>query len=223
MMSQAYVSVIRIDDFLKEDEVPDWVSSLKRPALSANAPIDTRIGFEGKALLKWNSGAQEGDKKGKANGNAAAATANGNGAARDDSEEEEAPPFELSDLEITFPVNKLSVIVGATGAGKSAILHALLGEMDCLQGKVLLPKESTQIEPKTGLRNSVAYCSQIPWLQHQTIKQNILFGEEYDEERYHATLEACAIVPDLEVLEDGDETEIGVRVSGVVGRANVPS
>lgn len=57
----------------------------------------------------------------------------------------------------------------------------------------------------------MAYCSQTPWLQQKSIKDNILFGEEFNEERYEATLEACALVPDLEMLEDGDQTEIGAK------------
>jgi ABC-type multidrug transport system fused ATPase/permease subunit len=44
-----------------------------------------------------------------------------------------------------------------------------------------------------GLRNSVAYAAQTPWLQQKSIKDNILFGEEYDEARYEATIEACAL------------------------------
>ena len=59
--------------------------------------------------------------------------------------------------------------------------------------------------------HGISYAAQIPWLQHLTIKDNILFGSPFDAERYDAVLSACALKPDLEVLEDGDETEIGVR------------
>jgi ABC-type multidrug transport system fused ATPase/permease subunit len=208
MMAQAYVSVQRIEDFLKEDEVPDWVSSLKRPTPAADAPVDTRIGFDN-ADFKWNTGMTAEDTK-KAAQETAAKKTNGNGVPAEE-EEEEILPFELNDLDITFPAGKLSVIAGPTGSGKSAMLLALLGEMDCVKGTVFLPKENTQIDKLSGLRNAVAYCSQSPWLQHKSIKENILFGEEFDETRYHMTLEACALVPDLEVLDDGDETEIGVR------------
>lgn len=40
---------------------------------------------------------------------------------------------------------------------------------------------------------------------------NILFNLPYDEERYHKTLEVCALLSDLHILEDGDESEIGER------------
>ena len=41
--------------------------------------------------------------------------------------------------------------------------------------------------------------------------ENILFNLPYDAERYNMTLEACALITDLEILEDGDEAEIGER------------
>lgn len=44
-----------------------------------------------------------------------------------------------------------------------------------------------------------------------TIRDNILFGAPYEEERYLAVLECCALKPDLAILEDGDSTEIGSR------------
>jgi hypothetical protein len=46
--------------------------------------------------------------------------------------------------------------------------------------------------------------------------ENILFSLPYDEDRYRLTLEVCALVSDLEIIEDGDEAEIGER--GVSGR-----
>ena len=58
---------------------------------------------------------------------------------------------------------------------------------------------------------SVSYAAQSPWLQHQSIKDNILFGSQLDEERYDEVVEACALIPDFEALDDGDRTEIGTR------------
>jgi len=62
-----------------------------------------------------------------------------------------------------------------------------------------------------GLTHSIAYAAQSPWLRHQSIKDNILFGYPYDDVRYNAVIEACALRPDLDMLEDGDATEIGAR------------
>ncbi|WVF67988.1 hypothetical protein IAT40_002750 [Kwoniella sp. CBS 6097] len=211
---QAHVSVKRIEDFLAEDEVPDWVSSLKRLPDSQNEG-PKKIGFEN-ASFRWNTGKQS-DSAEPSKGNAADSQAEppspvtSTSTTAVNSSAPEDTYFMLSDLNVSFPIGKLSVVTGPTGSGKSAILTALLGEMELLSGHSYLPKNTTQVDPETGLRNSVAYAAQTPWLQQKTIKDNILFGEEFDEKRYEMTLEACALNPDLDILEDGDQTEIGAK------------
>jgi len=59
--------------------------------------------------------------------------------------------------------------------------------------------------------HSISYAAQSSWLRHQSIKDNILFGYPFDEEQYNAVIEVCVLGPDLKMLEDGGQTEIGVR------------
>jgi len=87
---------------------------------------------------------------------------------------------------------------------------AILGEMTLLTGRIIMSKEMSKVD-ENGLMHAISYAAQTPWLRHQSIKANILFGYPFDEDRYEAILEACALRPDLEVLEDGDATEIGAR------------
>lgn len=207
MMLQAKVALNRISDYLGEEEVPDWVSSLKRPA-NHSATFD-KVAFQ-HATLRWNAGEPTAEGKDASNGAASNGVAsNGvasNGAASgtndtangEGNNQSSTPPsvnevFELSDIDVNFPVGKLSVVTGPTGAGKSALLVGLLGEMDVVSGEIFLPKNVTQIDPATGLRNSVAYCAQTSWLQQMSIKDNILFGEQLDEDRYEAVVDACAL------------------------------
>lgn len=90
---------------------------------------------------------------------------------------------------------------------------ALLGEMTqqpSPPGCILLEKNPLK-KSAHGYGQYVSYAAQSPWLQHSSIKDNILFGAPMDEKRYDDVLECCALKPDLAIFEDGDNTEIGSR------------
>ncbi|KAK3844230.1 MAG: hypothetical protein J3R72DRAFT_482430 [Linnemannia gamsii] len=125
--------------------------------------------------------------------------------------EVEAPEerFKLKNLSIDFPVGKLSVIVGPTGSGKSAMLLALLGELDRLEGNHYMPRLDYGLSSSKEEGSGLAYVAQTAWLQNTSIRNNILFGREFDQERYDAVVEGCALTTDFEILEFGDSTEIG--------------
>ncbi|KAF7360576.1 Multidrug resistance-associated ABC transporter protein [Mycena venus] len=119
------------------------------------------------------------------------------------------------------PPGQLSLICGKLGSGKTLLLLALLGEADLLTGQMLCPRSPpnslagfTDVLPSKEewiVEGMCAYVPQAAWLRNASIKDNILFSLPYDEERYKLTLEVCALVSDLEILEDGDEAEIGER------------
>ncbi|KAI9326309.1 ATP-dependent bile acid permease [Obelidium mucronatum] len=117
--------------------------------------------------------------------------------------------FTLRELNISFPVGVLSAVVGATGAGKSSLLQALLGEMKRISGHSYLPDPANNEGAIGG--GSVAYVAQTSWLQNATIRANITFGEPYNPSRYSKVIKACALEKDLETLESGDLTEIGEK------------
>ncbi|KAJ7485641.1 multidrug resistance-associated ABC transporter [Mycena latifolia] len=129
--------------------------------------------------------------------------------------------FVLVDLTLQFPPGELSLICGKLGSGKTLLLLALLGEADLLTGQMLCPRSPpnslaafTDVHPSKEewvVQGMCAYVPQAAWLRNASIKDNILFSLPYDEERYQLTLEVCALVSDLEILEDGDEAEIGER------------
>ena len=49
-----------------------------------------------------------------------------------------------------------------------------------------------------------------------TLKENILFGKSDASHRYQEVLEACALIPDLEILPGGDQVEIGEKVVAIL-------
>ncbi|XP_051703446.2 multidrug resistance-associated protein 1 [Oryctolagus cuniculus] len=113
-------------------------------------------------------------------------------------------PPTLNGITFSIPEGALVAVVGQVGCGKSSLLSALLAEMDKVEGHV-------------ALKGSVAYVPQQAWIQNDSLRENILFGRQLQERYYQAVLEACALLPDLEILPSGDRTEIGekgVNLSG---------
>uniref|UniRef100_A0A096NW42 Multidrug resistance-associated protein 1-like n=2 Tax=Cercopithecinae TaxID=9528 RepID=A0A096NW42_PAPAN len=110
----------------------------------------------------------------------------------------------LKDLNIKIPEGALVAVVGQVGSGKSSMLSAILGEMEKLTGVV-------------QRKGSVAYVSQQAWIQNCILQENILFGSIMKKEFYEQVLEACALLPDLEQLPKGDQTEIGERGVNISG------
>jgi ABC-type multidrug transport system fused ATPase/permease subunit len=134
-----------------------------------------------------------------------------------DAADDDAARFVLRDVNVEFPRGELSVISGKTGTGKSLMLAALLGEIDKLGGSIHMPKHTTERFDASAnasnwiLDDAVAYASQVPWIENATIRENILFGLPYDQQRYEKCVAACALKKDFELLESGDETDIGAQ------------
>uniref|UniRef100_A0A8C8HRF9 ATP-binding cassette, sub-family C (CFTR/MRP), member 2 n=1 Tax=Oncorhynchus tshawytscha TaxID=74940 RepID=A0A8C8HRF9_ONCTS len=94
------------------------------------------------------------------------------------------PSFSSVSLEIK--PGKLVAVVGVVGSGKSSLISAMLGEMHSSKGFINVQVTHTRTD-------------------------NILFGYPLEDSRFQATLEACALGPDLELLPGGDQTEIGEK------------
>jgi ABC-type multidrug transport system fused ATPase/permease subunit len=89
--------------------------------------------------------------------------------------------------------------VGSIGSGKSSLLSALLGEMYKLN------------DGKINVNGSIAYVAQQAWIQNATIRENILFGRDYNEHFYNKIINACSLVTDFDIMPQRDKTEIGEK------------
>ncbi|GJE99674.1 multidrug resistance-associated ABC transporter [Phanerochaete sordida] len=106
--------------------------------------------------------------------------------------------------DVVFKHGCLNLVIGPTGSGKTSVLMALLGEMH----RVPLNGEAWANLPR---ENGVAYAAQESWVLSDTIKENILFGSQYDEDRYKKVIHQCALTTDLALFDAGDETQVGER------------
>ncbi|KAI5990317.1 ABC protein [Pisolithus orientalis] len=110
----------------------------------------------------------------------------------------DVPVFKVQGVNLAIPRGCLTAIVGPVGSGKSSLLQGIIGEVRKVCGDV-------------SVGGRVAYCSQTAWIQNATLRENVLFGQPFNEERYWHVIELSCLLPDLALLPDGDLTEIGER------------
>ena len=112
----------------------------------------------------------------------------------DDSSEK----YLLANVTFRAKENTLTVITGHVGSGKSTLLAAIAGEVIVSTGTIICP-------------GNIAYLPQNSWIFSGTLRDNILFGLPYDEEKYLHVIQACALKEDMERFSNGDLTFVGER------------
>ncbi|CBQ72946.1 probable YCF1-Vacuolar ABC transporter responsible for vacuolar sequestration of glutathione-S-conjugates [Sporisorium reilianum SRZ2] len=104
----------------------------------------------------------------------------------------------LQDINLSVKKGELLAVLGKVGDGKSSLLSAVLGEMVRTDGEAIV-------------KGRTAYFTQGGWCMGATVRDNILFGLKYEPEFYQRVIDACALTPDLNILPEGDRTEVGER------------
>ncbi|RKP06857.1 hypothetical protein THASP1DRAFT_4469, partial [Thamnocephalis sphaerospora] len=193
-VAQARVSCRRINDFLSLPEFGDVpAAGMSTSGINVVVEDDDRIAFES-AYFSWDPA------------NSASPYAS-----RERDGDRDASVFSLKDLNVDFLPGKFNVITGPTGSGKTSLLLALLGEMPRMRGNVYLPRYRTLYSDLDTPSSNIAYVAQQPWLQSTSIRDNILFGQPYDEGRYRQVLLECALDQELQTLDVGDRTQVGSK------------
>ena len=102
--------------------------------------------------------------------------------------------FELKDIRINVNKGELVTVIGGVSSGKSALLNAILGEM----------KFSGNHHRPRFVHGSIAYVPQTPWLQKNTVRENILFGKGYIKQLYEECIEICNLEKEIDELPGKD-------------------
>lgn len=105
--------------------------------------------------------------------------------------------FKLKDVNLSIRKGEFVIVTGMIGSGKSSLLQAIAGFM-------------TKTEGSVRLNGSLLLCGQ-PWVQNETLKNNIVFGNTFDEDYYKKSVFACELTSDFDSLPAGHNTEVGER------------
>ncbi|XP_031635556.1 multidrug resistance-associated protein 4-like [Contarinia nasturtii] len=98
----------------------------------------------------------------------------------------------------------LCAIVGQVGSSKSTLLNVILGELTLDAGSM-------------EVSGSISYASQEVWIFEGSVRDNIVFVEDFDEQRYNKVVEVCALERDFKLLPQGDATIVGEQGSSLSG------
>ncbi|GAB2241604.1 hypothetical protein Droror1_Dr00018379 [Drosera rotundifolia] len=111
----------------------------------------------------------------------------------------------LSGINLDIPVGSLVAVVGGTGEGKTSLISAMLGELPPVNNASVV------------IRGTVAYVPQISCIFNATVRENILFGLDFDHGLYWKAINVTALEHDLDILPGRDLTEIGERGVNISG------
>ncbi|XP_058461266.1 probable multidrug resistance-associated protein lethal(2)03659 [Malaya genurostris] len=112
--------------------------------------------------------------------------------------EERGKVVGIQEVNLSVEKSQLCAIVGPVGSGKSTLLQVILGELELDEGRL-------------EISGDISYAPQEPWLFEGSVKNNIVFTEDYHEKRYREVVKVCALEKDFELLPHGEETIVGER------------
>lgn len=115
-----------------------------------------------------------------------------------------SPDYTLSGINLEIKPGSVVAVIGLTGSGKSSLIQAILGELKANSGQL-------------QVNGSLSYTSQESWLFSGTVRQNILFGQPMDSQRYEEVVKKCALERDFDLLPLRDNTIVGERGATLSG------
>ncbi|KAL9182396.1 hypothetical protein ACHAXT_013048 [Thalassiosira profunda] len=181
--SECWVSISRIQRFL---ETPELVTGEEQPLASDDNEFAAIVASH--VTCHWNG-------NGKSSVRTLASDADAENIVADAS----GLIVALEDVNVEFDLGTLTCIIGAVGAGKSALIQMLAGELPISAGTI------------RRRNSSIAYAPQDAWIMNGTIKENIMLGLNFDPKLYSDVIHACGLNVDLAQLRDGEETIVGDR------------
>jgi ABC-type bacteriocin/lantibiotic exporter with double-glycine peptidase domain len=128
----------------------------------------------------------------------------------------------LSSMSVAIRPGEHVAVVGNSGAGKSSLLAAILGVLDCDEGRIVVDGLPAARYGLSRLRRECVWVDPVVQLWDRSLLDNLHFGNPPDgREPLSAAIEAVSLKDLLERLPQGLATHLGeggCRVSGGEGQ-----
>ena len=123
----------------------------------------------------------------------------------------------FENVNIKFEKGKAYGIIGQSGSGKSTFLDLLTKFIDPTNGAIYV--DNVEILSQKSLMNKISYVSQNVFILDDTIKNNIIFGdnENFNESLFLESLKLSNSLDFINNLKDGYETFVGEDGSQLSG------
>ena len=124
--------------------------------------------------------------------------------------------FTLRNMSFKVREGELVAVIGPVGSGKSSLLAAIIGELHLHTSSIVKTEQRhhcSKISIRAGdfVNRRLAYTQQQPWIFNSSVRDNILFGEEYCAVKFKECVNLTCLQPDIDILPNGVDTEIGER------------
>lgn len=117
----------------------------------------------------------------------------------------------LEEISFTLNKNEMVALVGPSGAGKSTIVNLLLKFYSPTKGEITINNKNYSEISHRFVRENIALVFQENELFSSTIKENVAYGSEINEEKVTEALKKANASEFVEKFKDGIDTEVGER------------
>ena len=111
----------------------------------------------------------------------------------------------LKNISFNAKLGELIAIMGHTGSGKTCLLNAIMNNYNIIN----------ECGEEPIINGDISFCPSQPWIMTENIKNNIIFFDQFNEDKYNTIINLCCLKKDFQKLEEGDNTMVNSTCSNI--------